>query len=287
MRRINIIGCGHVAKTILTLLNLKSDISIGHILNRSFESSQNSVSFLGSGTAAESIHDFLPADIVLIATSDDQIENAAKQLSESKGAKDQALVFNCSGAVPSSILKQKDTWIVGSLHPVKSFSNVNHSIESFQGTYCGIEGEPPAIKQLEDICKQIGGIPFLIDQASKGVYHSGAVMVCNYLTGLIETGLKCYEKAGLERELAMKVIEPIVRETVNSLFKNGPAKALTGPIARGDGKVVSHQIETLKEWDEEILNVYRSLGIVTTLLSEEKGVADKGSLEGIRELLKR
>ena len=60
-----------------------------------------------------------------------------------------------------------------------------------------------------------------IDARFKTVYHAGSVMVCNYLTALMEAGLQCFEKAGLPRNTATEMMEPLVRETLEGEALDG------------------------------------------------------------------
>ena len=92
-------------------------------------------------------------------------------------------------------------------------------------------------------------------------------MVCNYLTALMEAGLQCYEKSGLPRQTASAMMEPLVRETIDNVFKLGTVKALTGPIARGDHAVVARQLHALREFDPRIAEIYRALGTMAVALS--------------------
>jgi len=81
------------------------------------------------------------------------------------------------------------------------------------------------------------------------------------------------------------MMEPLVRETVDNVFKLGTVKALTGPIARGDDAVVARQLEALAAWDARIGDIYRELGAVALELSRAQGEADAEALERLQRLL--
>ena len=66
----------------------------------------------------------------------------------------------------------------------------------------------------------------------------------------MEAGLRSYAKSGLGRGEALRMMEPLVRETVDNVFRLGTVDALTGPIARGDGAVVARQVDALTAWDQ-------------------------------------
>ncbi|MCL6629503.1 MAG: DUF2520 domain-containing protein [Armatimonadetes bacterium] len=107
-----------------------------------------------------------------------------------------------------------------------------------------------------------------IAPALKALYHAGGVFSCNYLVALIEQALRAHEHAGLPREASLAAIEPMVRETVDAIFARGPARALTGPIARGDVETVRRQLAAVEAWDPAAGALYRSLGLVAVDLAQ-------------------
>jgi predicted short-subunit dehydrogenase-like oxidoreductase (DUF2520 family) len=67
----------------------------------------------------------------------------------------------------------------------------------------------------------------------------------------------------------------------------GTARALTGPIARGDDAVVARHLEALGAWDAGVAALYRELGAVALELAREQGEAEADALARIEALLKR
>ena len=198
------------------------------------------------------------------------------------------IVFHCSGALASTDLvsAQEAGALTGSVHPIKSFAAPNESIETFNGTFCGVEGDERSLEVLRPAFEAIGGKTFAIDPQFKTIYHAAAVMVCNYLTSLLEVGAQTYAKAGLDRETSMQVMEPIVRGTMENIFRSGTVAALTGPIARGDHSIVAKQLSALSDWNPRFGNLYRDLGAVALELSRLQGTASPDSLAALNKLLK-
>ena len=83
------------------------------------------------------------------------------------------------------------------------------------------------------------------------------------------------------------MVEPLVRETLDNVFAMGPARALTGPIVRGDVEVVRRQVEALTVLDPHVAEVYRSLGVIATQLAAAQGAAKPAALAAIEALLQR
>ena len=286
MLKLSIIGCGNVAKTMAYLWQKAACVEIVDVVNRSKTSANNSVDFIGAGRPLENLEDLQPADIFIIGCGDDHIELCLSELMKHDLVNESTIVFHFSGAKSSDVLEEAKT--VGakcaSLHPVKSFANPSDAINTFAETYCGLEGDDEACKNLESLIEKIGGHCFKVDSDKKLTYHSASVFACNYLTALQELSIKALEHSGIERDLAMKILEPIVKETSNNVFKLGTAKALTGPIARGDSKLVAEQLNAVEKWDSDAADIYRLLGKIAAELSDEKGVSDKEDLDSIRNL---
>lgn len=258
------------------------------ILNRSLESGQNAAEFIGAGRPISGYAEMRPADLYMITTSDDAIAGSADALAESMLIKPGTIAFHVSGALPSTVLGpiQEKGGQIASVHPIKSFVYIADLVADFAGTSCGIEGDDLAVRVLTKAFNEIGGRAFPVDSRFKTIYHAGSVLVCNYLTALIETGLRAYQKGGLSRETALRVMEPLVRGTVENLFRVGTVQALTGPIARGDCATVSRQLSSLDDWDIDIALIYRALGRIALDLSVQKGEASVKDLALLSKMLK-
>ena len=138
MLTLSCIGAGRLGQTLCHLLSQRSDISIGQIINSNQVSSQRAVDFIGCGSAA-TIDDLKQADIWLIATPDNQIESAVKQLHTSAVLKPETVIFHCSGLLPSSVLQNKQQDLnVASVHPIHSFASPKQSIETFAGSHLSL-----------------------------------------------------------------------------------------------------------------------------------------------------
>jgi len=144
------------------------------------------------------------------------------------------------------------------------------AIKTFDNTYCCLEGDNAACEKLKSIIETIGGHCFTVKSENKLVYHAASVFACNYLVALQELSIKAFEKSGVERDLAMKILEPIVKETTNNVFELGTANALTGPIKRGDVKLVSEQYNALQHWDNDAADVYKLLSKLSVELLNNK-----------------
>jgi predicted short-subunit dehydrogenase-like oxidoreductase (DUF2520 family) len=224
----------------------------------------------------------------MITTPDRAIVTAVRDIAATGTLRREDVVFHCSGSLPSAELEAaiRLGTSVASIHPLKSFAEPAEAVRTFAGTPCAAEGDHAALQVLVPAFERIGGRVSEIDPRFKTVYHAASVIVCNYLAALLETGLRCYEKAALDRATATHMIEPIVRETLENVLELGTARALTGPIARGDHAVVVSHLRALDAWDARIASIYRELGLIALDLARERGEADGAALDRIGALLR-
>ncbi len=286
---LNIIGCGRVGRALARLWAHDGAFEIRDVLDRRLEKSRAAVAFIGHGRAVDAVGQMRGAAVWMLTPPDDQIAGCCTALAASRLLAAGNIVFHCSGALPSGDLAPAAACgaSVASVHPLKSFADPAIAAQTFRGTYCAAEGDAAALAVLRPAFERIGGSVSEIAPAFKTIYHAASVIVCNYLTALLETGLHCYEKSGFERGTALRMMEPLVRETLDNVFKFGTVQALTGPIARGDHAVVARQVGALEAWDPGVAAIYRRLGLAAIELARAQGKADTGALTAIERLLAR
>jgi len=287
MKRLTIIGCGKVGKTFATLWQQSGTFIVADILDLSYDHALQAAAFLKSGRAAQGYGDLAPAEIFLIATPDQTIAEAGRQLAATGILNQDSIVFHCSGVTSSRALAPAGEQGAGiaSVHPIQSFADPVVATANFAGTFCGIEGSVSALSVLKPALEAIGALPCEIDPEQKAIYHAASVFASNYLTTLVELSGHALEKSGLSRTTALQLIEPIVRGTVDNIFKLGTARALTGPIVRGDGATVARHLEALSAWDQQLAELYRQLGRFTLQLSRQQGTASADQVETLERLM--
>ena len=288
MKTLNIIGAGRAGRTLTALWFQRKVFAIQHVFNRTPASTRDAVAFIGAGRPAASLTAMQPAGVWLLATPDGEIVSTAASLAGNGLLRAGDVVFHCSGALSANDIRTvvPRGVLVASVHPLKSFADAVDALRTFSGTYCSAEGDTAALAILKPAFEQIGARVAVIDAQFKTVYHAASVMVCNYLTALMEAGLQCYEKAGLPRDTATAMMAPLVRETVDNVFKLGTVNALTGPIARGDHAVVARQLDALREFNPQLAEIYRVLGTTAVELSRAQGGASAEALMALEDVLK-
>lgn len=271
-RSLTIIGSGHVARAMGRLWRLQGDVALRDVLSRQPDNAEAACAFIGGGRPLTDYADLAQADITLIATPDDQIAACCERLSASGSIGPGAVVFHCSGALPAAVLKSAAACgaVTASIHPVRSFASPEQVAQSFAGTWCGVEGDEAALTVLRPLFIDIGAKLVDIDPAAKTVYHAAAVFACNYVVTLLDVAVQAYAQAGIPEEVAMQMMAPLVRKTVDLAFSAGNAAALSGPIARGDMGAVEKQQAAVNAWDADKGALYALLAKETVALARRK-----------------
>ncbi len=287
MKTLNIIGSGRVGRTCGGLWAKARVFEIQDVLTRSRASAGEAVKFIGAGCAVGRLDEMRPADVWMIATRDDAIVPSCAALAGSGKLVPDDIVFHVSGATPSSDLgaARECGALIASVHPIKTFTDAGQASRTFSGTFCSAEGDREALKVLKPAFEKIGAKVFGIAVELKRVYHAGGVFACNYLVALIEAALRAHEKAGIPRAASLEALEPMVRETVDAIFEKGPARALTGPISRGDVEAVRRQLAAVREWDRGMAELYRGLGLLAVALAETDARLDAARAAELRAAL--
>lgn len=276
-KSITLIGAGHVGKTLGKLWTQSRAFRLQDVLTQSLESAQRAITFIGAGQAVDNYARLQPADVFLIATPDDRIEASCAALAQTGLLTVDTIVFHCSGALPSSVLRPAidQGAAIASIHPIRSFAQPEQVVQDFAGSWCGMEGEQRALDVLAPAFTAIGAQLAPIKAEAKIHYHAGAVFACNYLVTLLDVARQSYARAGIAPDVALQMMAPLVRETVENIFRLGPESALTGPVARGDLETANRQWQAVAQANPAHGELYRQCMTLTAELAARRQPVQK------------
>ena len=286
--RITIIGAGRVGQT-LGRLAKEAGYEIGEVVCRSQKSAQRAVSFIGQGNAQRASRArLLAADIILIATPDDSIKDAVKIIESAAEGFRRAVVLHVSGAVSSEILEPlaRLGFATGSCHPLQAFESPQSAIAKVRSSFFCIEGSARAVRAARRLVDRMGASHFEIATAMKGLYHAAAVMASGGVTALVSISVEMLARCGLSDAEAMRVLLPLVEGTIANVRSVGAARALTGPVRRGDAETVERNMKAMDETEQDWVEVYRLLARRGVELAARAG-ADKKALKKVGRILSR
>jgi predicted short-subunit dehydrogenase-like oxidoreductase (DUF2520 family) len=282
--KIGIIGTGKVGIAIAHALKRKdfevvivSDVTGEKTLNRARQYLGDSVRYTDKNMEVIGV-----SDIIAITTQDGAIKDVAKEVHEKAVRLDGKLFFHTSGAHSSSILKPLDEKgaILGSLHPLQTFPDIDSAIRVLPSTYIFIEGDETALRTLEVLGKSIGHAAIPIEGKNKIYYHLCAVFVCNLLCSLLYASEGIMEKI----DIRLEPFFPIINATLQNIEAKGPILSLTGPIVRGDSGTVEDHIIALRDMDLH-KKIYKALSLAALDMVKERKIHSPEILDALQHIL--
>ncbi|MEH0108793.1 DUF2520 domain-containing protein [Tersicoccus sp. MR15.9] len=174
--------------------------------------------------------DAIPAaDIVLLCVPDAAIGDAT-----AAAAGRGRLIGHTSGATP---LGAADF----GLHPLQTFTG-NEDPAVFHGITCAVAGrDEDALATATGLATLLGAHALPLADGQRAGYHAAASIASNFLVTLADTAEQVAASAGIAPEQARAMLAPLVRRTVENWAEQGPERALTGPVRRGDTATVERQ----------------------------------------------
>ena len=255
-----IIGAGRVGCALGRRLRERG-WSVGAVVTRGEPSARKAVRFIGAGRAHAAITKaVLASRVILIAVPDDEISSVAEALALLGGqGLRRKVVLHTSGVHGSEVLNalKSSGATVGSMHPLQSFSGV--SVPPLEGRLFAIEGDARAVRVARQMARSLGGFPVRITSAKKPLYHAAAALAAGHLLAVEEAAAQLLLSLGMKRREAVRALLPMTRQVLVNYESLGPRAAWTGPLARGDFKVLRAHLEALRESPPEFAHVYESL----------------------------
>ena len=173
------------------------------------------------------------ADAILLCVPDSEIAAAAQAVAGTA-----RFVGHTSGATPLTALGPAGAQAFG-LHPLQTATG---AATRFHGCGCAIAGSTPeAVELAEALARDLGMLPFEVEDDQRAAYHAAASIASNFLVTLEAEAEELAAAAGIVGFDARRMLGPLVRTTVENWIALGPERALTGPVARGDQATVAAQ----------------------------------------------
>ncbi len=265
-----LIGPGRLGQAVTALLR-QQGYPITAIVGRDRQRTAEAARFIGAELMATTdINRCAPADIILIATADDQLATTAAQLCDTVPLGDTTLLVHCSGLHPAQVLKHTADMPqhLLAMHPLQTFASGEQGMKSLAGCFFSLEGDAQAIEQGQQLVSDLGGESFIIEGQYKARYHAAACMASNFITTLIDSAGEVLRPCNPQQDIPLSVLGPLIRTAVENSLTLGPKAALTGPIVRGDDGTVASHLEQLKQHHPDLVALYQQLGLQTVDLAQ-------------------
>jgi predicted short-subunit dehydrogenase-like oxidoreductase (DUF2520 family) len=247
---------------------------IGAVVTRNEASARRAVRFIGAGKPhAGMTRMILASRVILIATPDDEIAAVAQDLARVGAEELRAkVVLHTSGALDARVLDPVKACgaAVGSIHPLQSFSGV--AVPSLEGRMFAVEGDAQAVSVARQIARSLGGSPVKIPNGKKVLYHAAATMAAANVLAVEEAASQLLMSLGMKRNQATRALLTLTRQVLENMEHLGPRAAWTGPLSRGDFRIIKAHLDALQDFPEEFAQAHEVLiRLAARLLSQDAG----------------
>jgi len=157
-------------------------------------------------------------------------------------------------------------------------------VRSLPGIAFAIDGEGEALEWAGRIVALLGGKTLRIRPDKRALYHAGACTASNYAVAIVDAAVMLMGAAGVEEDMALDALAPLVRASFSNALEIGPVKALTGPVSRGDAETVSAHLGGIAAAPESVRRLYRSAALHALEVARRRGLAGERARK-VKELL--
>lgn len=228
------------------------------------------------------------ASVVLLGTSDAAIEPVCTTLARAGALGQGHTVAHLSGATGLEALGTAEAAgaNVLSLHPLQTCPDVEAGLARIPGSAFAVTAREPETLELGmGLAADVGGRPFVLEDAMKPLYHAAAVFASNYVVALGALAEDLEAVAGVPDPRA--ALGPLQLATLENVEAVGPAAALTGPAVRGDAGTVERNLRALGEHAPEAVAAYVALADLALDLASRSGRLPRQGRIAVEEVLAR
>ncbi len=262
------IGAGKVGFT-LGKFFAANNIQVTGYCSRRRESAKEAAAFTGT-TVYDSIGELVQdSDAVFLTVPDSAISSVFEELKEFDLTG--RLICHCSGAMTAkeAFPGIRDKGAYGySIHPLFPIHSKYDAYRELAGAFFCIEGDSLYINCLYETLKSLGLNAKVIASDVKVKYHAACTISSNLVCALVQESLNLMEACGFTKSSALEALTPLIESNVRNILKEGPVRALTGPVERNDVSTVRKHLGCFPTQTEE--NLYRVLSRELIKVAEQK-----------------
>lgn len=182
------------------------------------------------------------ADVCVLAVPDAAVPHALELIDEDLG--ESTALVHCSGALSLTVFKDAKTKRpFGSFHPLAAVSDPRDDLSGHTVALASTDKALGATLWKMALALRLD--PIEVPETGRAAYHAGAVLSAGLLVALADAAVSALEEAGLERDVGLKALMPLMKSALRGVETRGLERGLTGPVVRGDVGVVQAHLEAL------------------------------------------
>lgn len=208
-------------------------------------------------------------ELIILAVPDDSLAGIAGSLRLYSG---QAMVHT-SGALGADVLEPAMAagTQIGSFHPLVAFADTELAVAALHGATIAIEGDDQLASLLARMADAIGATAVRLAPGTKSAYHAAAVLAAGGFIALLDAIAELGAVAGLDERGSLAIYGHLAEQTLANARALGIARALTGPIIRGDSGTLAGHLATMRDHAPGALPLYLAAADREIALAERRG----------------
>ncbi|OGO55727.1 MAG: hypothetical protein A2V84_03685 [Chloroflexi bacterium RBG_16_70_13] len=224
-------------------------------------------------------------ELVILAVPDDVIPSLAGQLRMYSG---QAMVHT-SGALGAEALAPAMAagTQVGAFHPLVAFADTELAVAALHGATVAIEGDDQLVDLLARMAEAVGAQAVRLAPGTKAAYHAAAVLAAGGFIALLDAIAELGRVAGLDEAGSLSIYGRLAEQSLANARVLGIARALTGPMTRGDVGTLDRHLATMRAHAPAALALYVAAAEREVALAEGRGALAPEAAAAMRASLAR
>lgn len=219
---------------------------------------------------------------VVVATPDDAIEPVVTALAVADALVEGQRVVHVAGSRGLDVLHRAALvgCRVAACHPAQTIPGTPVDPDVLVGAAwavtCAADDRPWAV----DLVEGLGGDAHVVPDDRRVLYHAGLTVGSNTVGAAVSVARQLLLAARIDDPAAF--LGPLVRTSVDNVLVHG-ARALTGPVVRGDLGTVTAHLDQLDADVPALADAYRHL--LLALVDQVGPTLDAATRDQLRELL--
>ncbi|MGW9004351.1 Rossmann-like and DUF2520 domain-containing protein [Brevibacterium casei] len=229
------------------------------------------------------------AELLLVAVPDDEISSLVSGLAALGRIHPGQIIVHCAGRYGTDVLEPATGLgaLPIALHPSLTFTGTALDLPRLRQSTVAVTAPAPIRPVGEALVVEMGAEPIEIAEADRPLYHAAITHASNHTITIISEALDMLTEAGVDDP--SRVLTALVDASVANTLQNG-AKALTGPVSRGDAGTLAAHLAALSEYSLSVSspatrNSYIALARSTTAKALALGRITEAQAQEILALL--
>jgi predicted short-subunit dehydrogenase-like oxidoreductase (DUF2520 family) len=224
----------------------------------------------------------LAADLVLVAVPDDALDQVARAVAKGDGVVEGSRWVHTSGGHGPEALElvRRAGGRVAACHPAQTFPDPDTGYASLPGAAWAVTADPEDLGWARVLVTDLRGSPVTLPASARTLYHAGLTVGSNATASVVTLARDLLLGAGVDDP--RQFLGPLVTTTAENAAEHG-ARALTGPVRRGDAGTVARHLAELREVLPEAVDAYVALSRLMLRHARRAGLDDgvAGEVEAV------